>query len=215
MTIDKLLNFVFVIKEKIIAGLTDFFDNHSNFIVKILKKIHPNYLTISRATFFPFAVMFFLVYGHKVTALIFWLVGWLTDPLDGPWATVTHQETKLGKILDPICDRTFFLIVIMTTIFINNFIWPLKTSLIIALMLELLLPALYLLAKLLNRPVILAHNKYGKCATILMAIALPLIWFNEHSESWQFILGGIISAAILTSLINIQRHVMIFLKQES
>jgi phosphatidylglycerophosphate synthase len=206
--IDGLLNIILVIREKIIAFLTDFGTKYSQRpIGKIVRIIHPNLITISRGTFFPFFTVHSLIDGNESKALIYWILGWLTDPLDGPWAIITNRLTKAGKILDPLCDRIFFLAVIITTIAIDDLILLLKIFLALTLLLELLLPALYLLAKLEKRPIILAHNKYGKISTILIAFALPLIWFSEHSENWQFILGGIISATTITSLINIGKHI--------
>lgn len=208
MTIDGYLNIIQLIREKTITGLTDLFARYAQKSVgKILKLIHPNYLTVSRATVFPCLTALSLIKGNEIAALTYWILGWFTDPLDGPWAIVTNQQTEWGKILDPVCDRIFFLSVIIVTILTNDLIWPLRASLWLALSLELLLPALYLIAKLLKQPIALAHNKYGKATTIITAAALPLIWFSEHSENWQFILGGIISAAILTSLINIGKHI--------
>lgn len=216
MTIDNLLSVVKVIREKIVANLTAFFEkNRGQSICRLLIKIHPNSLTLSRATIFPCLVSFSLINGNKTAALIYWIIGWLTDSLDGPWAIVTNQQTKLGKILDPLCDRIYFFSVIPTTLLMDSYIWPIKALLLTALALEMVLPLFYLLAKKIGRPIKLTHNVYGKTKTILIATALPFIWFSEHSENWQFFLGGIISAAIFSSIVNIKKHLHDFLKQES
>lgn len=220
VNLDKQLNalMINIIREKVIIyNLQALFEKHpKNVLVRILTKIHPNFLTISRVVIFPPIVIYFLVNNQKVTALIIWLLGWLTDPLDGAWATVTNKQTEFGKILDPICDRVYFVTVLFATLLISNLSLTVIWLLCIIFGLEFILPVLYLVAKVTTSSTpILEHNAFGKTKTFLLSVILPLIWFSSQVSDWQTILGVLSGAALLSSLVNIKRHLQKFQKNKS
>lgn len=64
----------------------------------------PNLLTIFRILILP-AYIIVLIEGNFLFALILFALGMLTDLLDGLLARNSHQETKVGNILDPIADK--------------------------------------------------------------------------------------------------------------
>ena len=74
----------------------------------LLKQI-PNILTFSR---FLCAALFPLV-SYKFQIIIFFYAGF-SELLDGFFARLLNAETPLGKLLDPIADKTFILTVIVT-----------------------------------------------------------------------------------------------------
>jgi phosphatidylglycerophosphate synthase len=204
-----------IIREGLIIGkLRTWHANHQNsWWMKFLKKIfHPLVLTISRATIFPLLVIYYLVHDRIIAAQIFWLIGWLTDLLDGPWAVVTDQKTKLGEILDPVCDRFFALSAIIATIWLTGLNSAWQYCLIALMLLDFVLPACYLIRAKKDHPPHLNHDGFGKTKTFLIFLALPLIWLKHDSANWQFWLGGLLWVTILCSLVSIEKQLKLYKK---
>ena len=64
----------------------------------------PNFLTLIRIVAIPFFLV--LLSSHLyLDALIIFVLGGLTDALDGAVARITHQQTSLGAYLDPVADK--------------------------------------------------------------------------------------------------------------
>jgi cardiolipin synthase len=64
----------------------------------------PNILTIFRMALIPVFVSF-LFYQKFLLALAIFIVAGITDGLDGLLARRFHQQSPLGRILDPIADK--------------------------------------------------------------------------------------------------------------
>jgi len=76
----------------------------------------PNFLTLLRIILVPVFITF-LWYNMPLFALITFTIAGLTDAIDGYLARKYNQETQLGKILDPIADKT---LLISAFVFIFN-----------------------------------------------------------------------------------------------
>src|SRR5436305_10246950 len=64
----------------------------------------PNLLTVVRMALVPVFVSL-LFYQKFVLALVIFIVAGVTDALDGLLARRFHQQSPLGRILDPIADK--------------------------------------------------------------------------------------------------------------
>ena len=64
----------------------------------------PNFLTLIRILSIPFFLVY-LSYHRYLEALIIFIIGGITDFLDGLAARLMKQETPLGAYLDPIADK--------------------------------------------------------------------------------------------------------------
>lgn len=77
----------------------------------------PNYLTFIRIASIPFflVLLFSRLYDY---ALLVFLIGGITDALDGPVARFTNQRTRLGAYLDPLADKLLIIssLVVLTLI---------------------------------------------------------------------------------------------------
>ena len=69
----------------------------------------PNLLTISRL-FLVFPLIIFLEINQPVYVFVLFIIGGLTDYYDGLIARKFNLKTRLGAILDPLCDKVFYLI---------------------------------------------------------------------------------------------------------
>ena len=74
----------------------------------------PNKISILRILLAP-AIVAALIYYHptrdwlRFLALGLFTVGIVSDAIDGFLARLTHQQTELGTLLDPIADKTLIL----------------------------------------------------------------------------------------------------------
>jgi cardiolipin synthase len=73
-----------------------------------------NVLTVSRLFMLPF-IVYFLIRRHQTAAFVIMCGSLLTDVVDGYLARRFHQESELGKLLDPLCDK-ISLAVILTVL---------------------------------------------------------------------------------------------------
>jgi len=64
----------------------------------------PNFLTLIRILTIPFFLLY-LSYQRHGAALIVFIIGGITDFLDGLTARLMKQQTALGAVLDPIADK--------------------------------------------------------------------------------------------------------------
>ncbi|ACD66233.1 MAG TPA: CDP-alcohol phosphatidyltransferase family protein [Sulfurihydrogenibium sp.] len=86
----------------------------------------PNLLTLLRIILVPVFITF-LWYNMPLFALITFAIAGLTDAVDGYLARKYNQETQLGKILDPIADKTLlvsaFVFIFNSDLFIKFPFW--------------------------------------------------------------------------------------------
>ena len=64
----------------------------------------PNFLTLIRILTIPFFLVY-LAYHRYGEALVIFVIGGVTDFLDGLAARLMKQETALGAYLDPVADK--------------------------------------------------------------------------------------------------------------
>jgi cardiolipin synthase len=68
----------------------------------------PNFLTLIRILTIPFFLVY-LAYHRYGEALLVFIVGGVTDFLDGLAARLMNQKTALGAYLDPVADKLLVL----------------------------------------------------------------------------------------------------------
>ena len=68
----------------------------------------PNFLTIIRILTIP-GFLILLTADHITAALVVFVLGGITDALDGAIARLTNSKTELGAILDPLADKLLLL----------------------------------------------------------------------------------------------------------
>lgn len=121
-----------------------------------------NLITLFRFVLLPF-IIFFLIKKARVTAFIIMLVALFSDVVDGYIARKFHQESELGKLLDPLCDKVSLVIILITLLIINSI--PLWAVLIVALRDILILLGSYVLFK--KKRLVYKSNFFGKLTGFL------------------------------------------------
>lgn len=176
---------------------------------KFLPKHIPNALTILRIVFVPVVLVLMLVqFGPRIytfsyyeknilyevhvnlnilLAVIFFIIAALTDALDGYLARRFKWVSNFGKFWDPLADK----LLINSTLFAFsssqlNFV-PIWIP-IIFLARDLIVDGLRFMAAKKN--IVMAANWYGKIKTIVMMIAIILIFFiganQNNATTWYF-----------------------------
>lgn len=78
-----------------------------------------NVLSMIRILMVPFVVVGFVYHWWLFTFLLFVGAG-ITDLLDGYFARLLHEQTNLGKVLDPLADKFFLLASFISLAFVGT-----------------------------------------------------------------------------------------------
>jgi len=82
----------------------------------------PNALTLSRFILIPVYLAFFFN-GYVKTSFFILGVAGLTDVVDGYYARTRKQVTNVGKMLDPLADKTMMIAVIVSLLITRMIPW--------------------------------------------------------------------------------------------
>ncbi|MDA8059058.1 MAG: CDP-alcohol phosphatidyltransferase family protein [Nitrospiraceae bacterium] len=123
----------------------------------------PNSLTVFRIFLTPF-LLGLIVYGKMKEAFWFFLIGSLSDALDGMMARLLGQKTDLGRFLDPAADK----ILLSTTLLTLAVLEKVPVWISIALVSrDLIIVFGFLVLRLVDTPIPINPTGLGKVATTL------------------------------------------------
>jgi CDP-diacylglycerol--glycerol-3-phosphate 3-phosphatidyltransferase len=137
----------------------------------------PNYMTSIRIVIgiLLFVLLFFL--GIEDKSLIIWLfvIGALTDFIDGPIARGKNQVTELGAMLDSTADRILIIPIAFYSLFQVH-----KWLLLILVLVEIInaISSIYYKSK----EIYLESNIFGKTKMVVMSvvfIVILIVWPNS------------------------------------
>ena len=137
----------------------------------------PNRLSLTRLIITPIMMFFYLAtfipYG-KFVALGLFIIGAITDFLDGHIARKYNMVTNLGKFLDPIADKILVTSALILVACDGTIIAPFGAiALAIFVGRDLTVDMLRQVAS--AKGVVIAADKLGKYKTFSQDIALPLL----------------------------------------
>ncbi len=161
----------------------------------------PNILSMFRIILItPFVVCF--LDGMYLPAVIIIVVSGLTDCLDGVIARRFHQESELGKILDPLADKLTLIAVGVCLIVIEPFVLPLMIIMVVKDVLMLIGGT-----DIIKRGVIPPKSKwYGKLSTVMFYVTVGVIVlmkvFEYENRLISIIMLSVTAFMMLFSLIN-------------
>jgi cardiolipin synthase len=134
----------------------------------------PNILSILRILIVPFYVI--LYFNQSYTqAIILLIISGLTDVVDGFIARKFHQESELGKLLDPLADKiTQISLVVCASMTHHEIIFLLLV--VVFKELSMIIFNLFMLKKNM-KPI--SSKWYGKLATACFYVGIGLILLNN------------------------------------
>ena len=168
----------------------------------------PNKLTIFRILLVPIMVMISLInipveiLGIQLKFIIIdiiFIIGALTDKLDGYLARKNNQITNFGKFLDPIADKILVISAMLILIEANKL--PAWIPIIIITR-EFAVSGYRLIAVEQNGKVI-AANMWGKLKTVTQMIAISLAFLDVNSFGDVFFKELTVPAFILNLIVTI------------
>jgi CDP-diacylglycerol--glycerol-3-phosphate 3-phosphatidyltransferase len=114
-----------------------------------------------------------------LTCAIIFVLGSITDSIDGKIARKHNLITDLGKFLDPLADKflvdsAFILLSTRMTLDGHFYLYPFLTVLFVGR--DLAMDGLRMVANSKGR--VLAANIYGKVKTVMEMIVIPVIFLN-------------------------------------
>ncbi|MGH7830068.1 MAG: CDP-diacylglycerol--glycerol-3-phosphate 3-phosphatidyltransferase [Candidatus Binatia bacterium] len=161
----------------------------------------PNFLTLIRIAAIPLFLVL-LYSGFYTSALLVFIIGAITDALDGPVARLTNQSTPLGAYLDPIADK----LLIMSSVIVLGIIGAVPawlTILIVSRDLIIMLGygAIYYLAQewMEARP-----SRMGKLNTLfqLCTITAVLVFLHDSHIVAQQLLYYLFLLTAVTTVVS-------------
>ncbi len=167
-----------------------------------------NWLNISNSlSLLRIILVFPIVYllGNEFNLIAFFvsLVAISTDYFDGYFARKLHQESELGKILDPLADKILIAAIILTLFFKGEFpLW--LAAIIIGRDLLILTGGLLLSAKIKN---VTPSNIYGKITMFILCITVSVFILDI-----EFLKNIFIFLSILYIAISLISYFLIFIK---
>jgi cardiolipin synthase (CMP-forming) len=140
----------------------------------------PNLITVVRLSCLP--LFLWLLFGQEDRAAAAWLLAALgaTDWVDGYLARHMHQESELGKVLDPVADRLLFLVG-AGGILVDGSV-PTWFAVVVLVRETLVGVTTLVLAALGARRIDVTW--FGKAGTFGLMIAFPLFLASHSDLSW-------------------------------
>ena len=166
----------------------------------------PNLITIGRLFFsiYLFTQHFISDFSISILVLIIALIG-ISDSIDGIVARRLNQVSRLGTILDPVCDRIVFLLLLfwLTDIFPDWFFYGI-----------LIRETLVILGSLnvLTKTKTLKVSNFGKFGTVLIFFSICFFVIYSANEYIFFTYFGSISL-IFYYFVALEYFYKIFIKK--
>ena len=175
----------------------------------------PNKLTLIRILLVPAMLIVYLIkipgtiFNIPVYSLILdliFIVGAITDKVDGYLARKNNQITNFGKFLDPIADKILVISAMLILIQMGNL--PAWISIIIITR-EFVVSG-YRLVAVQEQGNVIAASKWGKIKTVTQMIAIILAFLDTNSfgtifmqtlPGWQFFINLLTTVFMIVCVI--------------
>ena len=166
----------------------------------------PNLITLSRLFVSIYLFNQYSIENIRIPILVTLIaVIGISDSIDGIVARRLNQVSKLGTILDPVCDRIVFLLLLfwLEDIFPIWFFYGILTREILVM-----IGSLYVL----NKTKTIKVSNIGKFGTVLIFFSICFFVINSGNEQSFFLLFGIFSL-IFYYFVALEYFYKIFIKK--
>lgn len=160
-------------------------------------------LTLIRFILIPFIVTA-MIYNRWHLAFILFVLGSITDVLDGWIARHFNQRTFLGAALDPITDKIFVIALYSTLAFIQPFLFRIPLWFVLLVLIKEMIQItgaiiIYSIRGYLNICPTYLGKGYGMVQTAFITWLFSCHFFHwAPIKTYYAMLGGVISLVILT-----------------
>lgn len=166
-----------------------------------MKMTLANGVTIFRL-FLLVPTLFFLLNDQREVSLILLGLVLLGDLIDGAIARSRHEESELGRILDPLVDKIVFAAVFIVLVMLEQLSWIALAALLFYQIGILVGGVLWLRARRDSPPV----RTLGKVASFILSIAvLAAVIEIQYSETAVYIAVAFMYVAGFDYLFNLIR----------
>ena len=166
----------------------------------------PNLITLSRLFVSIYLFNQYSIENIRIPILVTLIaVIGISDSIDGIVARRLNQVSKLGTILDPVCDRIVFLLLLfwLEDIFPIWFFYGILTREILVM-----IGSLYVL----NKTKTIKVSNIGKFGTVLIFFSICFFVINSGNEQLFFLIFGLFSL-IFYYFVALEYFYKIFLKK--
>ena len=166
----------------------------------------PNLITLSRLFVSIYLFNQYSIENIRIPILVTLIaVIGISDSIDGIVARRLNQVSKLGTILDPVCDRIVFLLLLfwLEDIFPIWFFYGILTREILVM-----IGSLYVL----NKTKTIKVSNIGKFGTVFIFFSICFFVINSGNEQLFFLLFGIFSL-IFYYFVALEYFYKIFIKK--
>ena len=176
----------------------------------------PNFLTLFRILLIPVFVLVFSspTPGRSLAAAIVFAVAAITDLLDGYLARRRSQETKLGRLLDPIADKLLVLSALILLVQYDR-----VGALVAILMIGREVAVTGVRAVAAAQGIVIAVETTGKYKMALQVVAVILLILEDGivPATWNLHVAGtvVLYVALALAFISGGRYLVSFWRQVS
>ena len=168
----------------------------------------PNAISFIRILLITPFVAFFIERMYVAAAITVGISG-LSDLFDGMIARKFHQESELGKVLDPLADKLTLIAVGICLIFIEPYVLPLMIIMVAKDILMIIGGTI-----VINQGVIPPKSSwYGKVSTFMFYISVGMVVlmaiFGYVNKPLSMTVLGVTAGMMIFSLVN---YAIIFFK---
>ena len=139
----------------------------------------PNFLTLFRILTIPFFLVY-LAYHRYWEALVVFVIGGVTDFLDGLAARLMNQQTALGAYLDPVADKLLVFASFVMLSLIDGI--PMWLAVVVISRDAVILLGYGVIHLLVEERFPVTPSILGKCSTLLQLITLGAALLSLHDS---------------------------------
>lgn len=172
----------------------------------------PNYITIFRIVLVPFFFSFLIYYNQnhqsfRVLALVLFIIGMITDALDGLIARKKKLQTKLGTFLDPFADKLLLLSGFLGIAFSHEFYSKPHLWIVIVVVFRdlFIICGLFIIYMTVNQ-IEIKPNLLGKITTVSQMATIVTVLMNWSGVEWFWFMTAALT--ILSWIVYIRQGIL-------